>query len=491
MTLPAVSVSKNTFSTAQAPASTTGILAIIAASSTGTAGVPGGFSRSDLAVSAYGYGPLTDYAAYTMAVANEPVILQKSAASFPGTIGTITKTLGTGTSTVTDNASAPYDTYNVQVTVLNGGTQGVAGITYTYSTDGGNTVSGAQALGVATTLTIPNTGVSFSIGAGTLASGATWQAYTTRPMLNDSDVTTALTALGLTRLPFEGVLLDCSAGVSTVGLVDTILSGWETRGIFKFAIFNSRFKTEPSPATESEAAYATALGALFNNQTSIRICVGADGGHSASPITGWNLKRPTSLFLAARAMQIQIGEDAAFGGRGALTNVQIADSNSNPLDHDEDLFPNLDTLRLASMRSFAPGGPQGTYMTNPNVISPSGSAFAYLQHVRTMNRACEIAWAVLTTQLSVGVRKNLKADPTTNTVTILEADAARIEALVNDALSQPMKGQVNAYKFTLSRTDDMNAVPCNVTGLVELTALAYIKGFKVQAQFSKTITSAI
>lgn len=491
MSLPAVQVSKNTFTTAQAPASTAGILAILAASSTGAALVPGGFSRTDLAVSAYGFGPLTDYGAYDIAIANDPVVLVKSAATFVGTISAITSVPGTGTSVVTNNASAPFDTYNVIVTIVASGTIGVAGITYTYSLDGGNVTSGPQALGTATTLTIPNTGVSLALGAGTLASGATYQAFTGRPMLNDTDVTNGLNVLGTSRIPFEGILIDASCGAGTVGVVDTILAGWEARGMFAFALLNSRFKLEPSPATETEAAYATALGALFGNQTSIRVCVGADGGHSASPITGWNLKRPTTMFLAARAMAVPIGEDPAFVGRGALINCQIADSNGNPFDHDEDLFPNLDALRLTTLRSFAPGGPQGVYFCNANSIQPSGGAFPYLQHIRLINAACRIAWATLTGNLSRGVRKNLTKDPTTGIVTILESDAAQLETQVNDAMSQTLKGQVTAYKFTLSRTDDMNAVPCNVNGLVELQALAYIKGFKVQAQFSKTITSAI
>lgn len=491
MTLPAVTISKNVFSTSQAPASTVGILAILAGSSQGNANTPGAFSRSDLAVTNLGYGPLTDYAAYDISVANQPTVLVKATTTYGGAMGSITSSLGTGSSTITDNSSTPYDTYNAEVIFVTGGTRGVSGITYTYTLDGGNVTSGVQALGTSSTLSIPNTGISLSLGAGTVVAGATVSFRTTRPMMNDSDITTGMTALGLTRLPFEGVLIDCSAGASTVGIVDGILSAWEAKGVFKFAILNSRFKTEPSPSAETEAAYASALQTTFGNQTSIRACVGADGAHVPSAITGWNIKRPTSLLLAARAMQIPIGEDPAYVGRGPIAQAQIADGNGNPFDHDEDLYPNLDSLRLTTMRSFAPGGPQGSYICNANTIAPSGSAFAYLQHIRIMNRACEIAWATLTQQLSRGVRKNPKADPVTGVVTILEPDAALIEAMVNGALQQPMKGQVSAVNFSLSRTDDMNAIPCVVTGIVSIVALAYIKGYQIQAQFSKTIQTAV
>lgn len=486
--LPTVTITKNVFTTTQAPTSTTGILAICAASSTGTALQAGLYNRSDLAISSLGYGPLTDYGAYDMAVANNPVLLMRSSPTYPGSYGAITKT-GTGSSAITAGATAPFDHYQVLITWLVGATVGVTGATYTYSLDGGTTTSGATALGTANTLTIPNTGVTFNLGAGTIVAGDTWTCFTERPLMNDSDVITALTTFSQCRLPFEGILLDSSMTTSTVGLVDTFLAGLEAKGIFKFVLLNTRFKDEPEPNTETEAAFAAAMTTLVQNQTSIRQCVGTDGAHTPSQITGWNLKRPTSMHVAARAMSTGIGTDPAYVALGPLSGAQISDSNGNPYDHDEDLYPNLDGLRLMALRSFAPGGPQGTYICNANTIQPSGGAFPYLQHIRVANRACEIAWFTLATQLSRGVRTNPTPAPN-GAIYIYEPDAAIIESLVNDALVQPMKGQVSAIKFSLSRTDNMAVVPCIVTGVLSIVALAYIKGFQVQQQFTKTITVA-
>jgi hypothetical protein len=277
-----------------------------------------------------------------------------------------------------------------------------------------------------------------------------------------------------------------------VGLIDTFLSGLEGKGIFKAVLLNTRFKLEPEPTAESEAAYLAALTTLVQNQTSIRVCVGADGGHVPSQITAWNLKRPTSLFVAAKSMSFgaAFGTDPAYVATGPLQGVQIANSQGNPYDHDEDLYPNLDGLRLMTLRSFAPAGPQGVYCTNANTIAPTGSAFPYLQFIRIANQAATIAWFILSTQLSRGVRKNPKADPVTGAVYIFEPDAATIETLVNNAYIQPFKGQVNAIQFSLSRTDNMAAIPCYVTGLISIVALAYIKGFQIQLQFNKTIQVA-
>jgi hypothetical protein len=498
MATPSVSVTKNVFTTAQAPADVSGILAICAASSTGTANQPAGFARSDLAVTAMGFGPLTEYAAYDIAVANKSVVLVKSeAASFVGAYGTLNSfNFGTGTSVVTAGSTAPYDDYNVTVTIVTGGTIGVTGIVYTYTTDGGNVTSGNQSLGTANTLTIANTGVSFALGAGTLLAGASWQCYTSRPQPNNTEALASLTALFNTRLPFEGVLLDCSMTTSTVGLIDTFLAAQEAKGIFKFVLINSPYKVLAgpggvNPSAESEAAYATRMTTLMNNQVSIRQCAGADGAHTPSVITGWNLKRPTSMLLAARAMATRIGTDAAYVATGPLNGAQIADSNGNPLDHDEDLFPGLDAIRMTALRSFAPGGPQGTYICNANTTQPTGGAFPYLQHIRIANRACTIAWAILTTQLSRGVRKNPKPDPVTGAVYIFEPDASVIEGLVNDALIPALLGQVSDVQFSLSRTDNLAAVPAIVTGTISVVDLAYIKAFDAQFQYVKTISAPL
>lgn len=489
MPLPAVTITKLQTNVGTAPPSPVGMLAIIAGSQQGTANQPGAYARSDLMLSTFGYGPLTEYGAYVIDTANQPIVAVKCNTTNPATYGTITSSI-TGTSVPTAGATAPLEHYAVKIVIVAGGTIGVAGITYTYSLDGGNVTSGVQALGTSSTLTIPNSGVSFTLGAGTLIAGDSWTVFTERALANDSDVNTSLGVLGNSAVAWEGVLIDSQFGTGTVGIVDTFLSGLEGQGQFKFALLNTRFKLEPEPTGETEAAYATAVTALVSSSTSIRMCVGADGGHLPSPVTGFNLKRPTSLGVGARAMLIPIGEDPAYVARGAVAGFKISDGAGNPLDHDENLFPNLDGLRVMTLRSFAAGGPQGVYVTNANTIQATGGDFVYLQHIRIMNRACTISWAMLAQQLSRGVSKNPKKDPNTGAVTILETDASAIEALVNGQLQQQLKGQVSSSLFSLSRTDDLSVIPATVHALVSIVAKAYIKNYVVTAEFSKTLQIA-
>lgn len=490
MTIPSVDIVKADFATGSVGPDPTGVLAILAASQTGTVNVAASYARDDLALNDFGVGPLVEYGSYDLQVAKKPVVLVKGAASVAATYAGLDTSKVTGTSAVTTGGTTPLDEYEPLIVWVSDCTIGVAGGTYRYSLDGGDSFSGVQALGTANSITIPKSGVSFNLGAGTLKAGDQWTCFTTRPLCNDVDVAAGLEALRVTRLPWEGAFIDSQFGTGTVGICDTWLQGQEAVGQFHFILLNTRHKTQPVPTAETETAYATAMTTATAQSASIRCCVGVDAADYTSTMTGWSQPRPTAMFLAARAMLIPIGEDPAFVARGAIPGATIADGKGNPRWHDEDLYPSLDAQRLVTLRSFSNPGPQGVYICNANVISPSGSDYIWLQHVRTMNRACSIVWQILTGQLSIGVATK-PADPQTGAVYIQEKDAARIDALCNSALATPMKGQVTAVQSTMSRTDDLSSNSSSTAhATLQLVSLKYLKKFVVQSTFTKTIAVA-
>ena len=172
MGVPSVVFTKTDFQTGSVPSSVLGILAIIAPAAAGPVNTPAMFQGDALAFSTFGPSPLAEDSSYTLARSNNPIIAVRPTTSVAAAYGPVTKTIA-GTAVPVAGAAVPADSYQVLVSILNGGTIGVAGITYTYSLDGGNTVSAVQALGVGTVLTIPNfagggsPGVSFSIPTGT------------------------------------------------------------------------------------------------------------------------------------------------------------------------------------------------------------------------------------------------------------------------------------------------------------------------------------
>ncbi len=165
---------------------------------------------------------------------------------------------------------------------------------------------------------------------------------------------------------------------------------------------------------------------------------------------------------------------------------QILDTRSLPKYHDEAGYPGLDALRIATLRTW--DSEEGTYITNAPVLSPSGSDYVYVQHVRTINRGCEIAFQILARALSRGVAKNPKPGPNGERY-IAEGAALRIEAAVNVAMRSELAGQVDDIEFTMSRTDDISSNQGAIgTGKVESVSLAYFKHFAVTAGFVKSIS---
>lgn len=482
--IPVAKITKLDGQTGTVKPSSKGICAIIAPSSIGTANQPAAYTKAGLALTDYGYGALTDDGAYIMAVSGNPVVLVKGAASTAATTGTVT-TAGTGTGLAASTAagSTPFDDFNVLVTITTGGTRGVAGIYFTYSLDGGLLTSAPQALGTGSTATLPNSGVVIAFGTGTFVAGDTISFSCTGPRMTTSDISTALEALRVSQLPYEFILVaGHDATSTTVTTLDTWLQAREAEGRFKFFLVNAAAK-----GVTSEAAYLTAMTTAWAGVTSIRGCVGADVGDlvSAVPGRGVTQQRPSSLALAARVAKIAYGTDPAYVADGPLTGFGLPDTRGNPKNHDENMYPGLDALRLVSLRSF--DSKAGTYITNANVISAQGSDYVWVQHLRVMNRACEIAYATLTNILSRRIAKSPKLGPN-GEVYIAEEDAQRIDALVNQALSE-LRSQVSDLRFTLSRTDNIGANgPVVLNGNLQVSASAYAKEIDTNASFARTIT---
>lgn len=481
---PNVTVTKTDGNTGVVAPSSRGICAIVAPCSGGTANQPVSVTKAGLALSSFLDGVLTEDASYLLAQTGNPVVCVKGAASTAATYGAVTLT-GTGTSVPTAGASLPNNDFPVIIAIVVGGTRGTDGITYTYSLDGGLNTSPIQALGTAVSITIPNSGVQIMLAAGTLIAGDLIKVTTVGPRMTVSDITTALEALRTSSLAWEGVLVDGhDAAAATVAALDTWLAAREAEGKYRLFVANARLKN----SGESEAAYLTAMNTAWNATASFRGCVGADGGDltSAVPGRGYTLKKPTALALMARAMKVNYGVDPARVSDGPLGGFGLPDASGNPKNHDEALYGGLDALRLVTLRSLERRN--GTYINNGNSIATAGSDYVWIQHIRTMNRACELAYDVLIGQLSRGVNTNPKVGPT-GQIYIAEEDALKIEALVDQALNE-LRGQVQNLKFLLSRTDDIGSNgPANLAGEMQLLAQRYVKGFAVNTSFVRSITT--
>src|SRR4029077_5983128 len=128
---------------------TGGCLALIGVSSSGPLNMPATFARIADVQTNFGAGPLVEAAARAIDLYGQPVCVVRALEGTPASYSPVDVTGVTGTSIVTVDASVlPYDSYQVVVTIVTGGTIAAAGIQLTYSLDDGATISQAQALGV-------------------------------------------------------------------------------------------------------------------------------------------------------------------------------------------------------------------------------------------------------------------------------------------------------------------------------------------------------
>ena len=461
------------------PPSNGDIQVVLGPSTTGPFDTIAAFGSAKYVQQNFGLGPLVENACYQIEKLGRPVVVirTKTTGGSDGGYETIDVTGVTGTATVTVDATThPIDEYDAYFIVVHGGTTGSAGITYQSSLDNGRTLSPVTALGTALTIVIPNSNVTFDVDTGkTLVAGDVVKVRTTPPVEGAADLTDALTALSLTRQPWDFVNLCSNLGATEAAAVDAWLSGLFNGGKYYWAIGNTR---QPA-TTETETTYNTALAAAFSATSSLFLSLAAGYTQLRSAVSSRQYARPASWALAARAASTYIGQDWAEVDLGPLSDARILDANGNPVAqfHDEEAYPGLDDLRFATLRSI--DGYQGVYNTNPRIIAPTGSDFIFAQFRRVMNVACRVVRAELMRRLSKQILVNKK------TGFILESEARDIEAGVNTALRTALLTRPDASdaKFVLSRTDNVLST-FTLHGDTRIVPLAYPKSVIVTMGFN-------
>lgn len=478
MSTPNVTITKGDGNTGVVRPAADGVCVIIAPCEKGTKNQPASHTSDRNAQTEFGDGPLTEWAAHVISMGGKSVVLIRSEGTTVGVYSAVTTTNG-GTSVITADASVPLDDYEVAVEFKSAGTIGVAGITYRYSLDDGRTWSGVLALGTATAIAIPQSGVGFALAAGTILATTSFKCTTTGPRMTNGDLVAALEALRVSGQPWEAVLVHGEATSTLVGTLGAWIASQNAKGKFRTGLMNTRMKN----SGEAESAYSTAMATATAAMSSIDVVIGTDGTRLPSPLRGFVRRIPAAVAIAGRGMLIDIAEDPAYVERGPIPAATILDDRLNPRDHDEDKFPGLDALRLSTLRSIE--GEFGVFITNARLISPAGSDYVFWQHARVMNAGCEVLHQILQKKLSVGVRK----DPATGK--ILEEEAQALEGLATAGVDRRLVNRVSGSRVVISRDDDLSSNEgATLSATLEISAIAYVKGFAVVAKFVRKITAA-
>lgn len=179
----------------------TDVIAILSCFSTPAAADAEYFENVADAVTKHGAGPGLDYFAHHKDVTGLGAIVCGMSIVTAVALGPVDVTTITGSSAVTFSGTPSGDEEDIRFDVVDGGTIGVAGITFRVSRHGINGDNDPKiALGTATSYLIPGTGITINFGSGTLAAGDYARAYASPAKSNLAGIEAALdsvAALGI------------------------------------------------------------------------------------------------------------------------------------------------------------------------------------------------------------------------------------------------------------------------------------------------------
>jgi len=419
-----------------------------------------------------------------------PVLTSVSAMPVPGTLTKLTLSAGTyvagdvytintdGTKSLAGTGpaasgitvtSSPLDQYDVIVTVSTAGALGVG--QFTISQDGGDTVSPAYLIPSGGVFPVPGTGVVLTF-SGSFNLGDTYTFSTVAPSLSTSDVAAAMdianaAAVDWSIIHVVGRPTTAANSATLASTVDTKLTVAEAGFRYGMGIVECPLDPDVAGSTNTDTAAQTAFAPFASKR--VMVCAGDAELVSVLP-GGRSYRRSGAHQVSARLSAISAGTDAAATKLGPLPFTP-------KIYWDEAAHQTLDLARFTTLRSFP--GQQGFYITNANMMAPTGSDFGKAVLRRVMDAACRVARAALfgyiNDDLQVGTDgkiRGFKADEIEKFVT------AKLEAAL--ITSNGGNGDASAVSVFVDRTANLIS-----TGVLPVEIKITPKGYA--RQISATI----
>jgi len=455
-------------------------IAVVGVSSSGTADQAVQSSNPTDFVTADGYGPAPQAAAFVTQHGGNDVILVKAATVTAGTNSAVTHT-GTGASVMTLTGT-PNDTYYLVVTPTIGGTVGVAGCELTVSLDAGRTVYSTVTLGTATTYLIPNTGITLNFTAASLVADDTYTAVCTEPKWSSGTLISAMEGLLASGLSFKNVLITGDVDASEAASVKTEMTSYFNKKRFNRVFTNARDALWGGTSTETEAQWITALVADFSGFDGDRLSVAGGFYNIISPLSQTQFRRPISWAAAAIDSTTDIGEDISAVALGSLPMVAKPTTPDGFVYYDAQNNSALDTARFLTGQLIY--GLPGWYMTNSNLMAAAGSDFSILPYGEVVDQTCRTSYLFFTQYLGGSVRVSA------TTGYILAADANDIDSRCTALLQTVLGNGVSSVACVVTRNSNILSTK-TLTATISIVPLGYINAVNVTITFVNPQIAAV
>jgi hypothetical protein len=392
-----------------------------------------------------------------------------------GSYGAVDSTGKTGTSAVTmTTATTPYGTYESYIRVVNGGTIGVAGITFVHSLDGGRTESAVTALGTAVGYTITDGNVAYAFGAGTLVTGDIVRCRTIAPAPDASGITAAMTALAAASVQFGILVCDFEVTAAFAALLTTGKASLIAAG--KRVTILGRTRLPDAETSETDAAWNTDTSADYVAVYDSSMHLRATYGLLTDAMTGRQYLRSDLGQFAADVVRVGRSDWPDCPADQPMSNFKLINADGVTVGHDEgprgaSTGLSNDTLgnRFGCVQRLPDAARlEEVYSTVPWVMYQADERIRNLMTRRVANAIERVAVSAGTTGMGGKVRYTPAVGSTPATLT--EAGRRGVHGVIYDALAKEFRDDIQ----------NVNAAALD-NGLVQVNPTITISGGNLAA----------
>lgn len=365
---------------------------VVGISSSGTAGLT---LETDLNASldSLGYGPLTELG-MLLTGGYLALKLTGSVAAVAGTV--IATRVGSSVGTITLSGT-PYRDYQGKIRIK-ASTDALGAGKFDYSLDGGNNFSEEITIPSGGTYTAPGSGLTFTfvlnVGTPDFEAGDVHSWTSTCAHWNATNLAAGLTALlaspliigrKIQKVYFTGIPSDATVAATNFAAMATFMAALEAVDHFARGIMDCGSLDTTSNVLANFVAAVS--------DTRLAACYGRCEMSTPAAIPGLGLPMVSVMNpISVRANGAEISENLGRVLSGPLPSVKATtltqDEERNTAFSEDDKINTLRTNR---------NKPGGAYPTNGFLKSPTGSDFQFWDYGVTLDRACEVLVAGLST----------------------------------------------------------------------------------------------
>ncbi|WP_243092585.1 DUF2586 family protein [Thermus hydrothermalis] len=336
-----------------------------------------GFADLSQVAATLGSGPLARAVADQLAYGGGPVYAVRARGDIAGSV---TADSANPTSPGVTLTGDPLDAYDIVVRIVRGGALGTA--TFTWSLDGGDTVSLETV--TAPTFALTGTGLTLNFATGTYAAGATYRFRTTAPKASVASVQDAIRVALDSPLKYEYIQVAQPTDAAMWAALDALAQ--EALSRFRYMWF----LTETVPPGNDADAWVNARLAEKQNFTSDRVMIVAAWAEVVDTLTGRLEVQSLASRVGARISKIKPHISPAWVRLGPLPGVvQMAPFVETSFGK-QSLFNNAHALALDQAgftTMYRLIGRDGWYLVEGRMAAAPTSDFKLVQNRRVMDKA--------------------------------------------------------------------------------------------------------